>query len=276
MPTSVERVELLGGLPDGEGLARCARFRPLDGALEERLAEIAAHRGTPPERVSAIVAASVEAIGERRIDRDAARELCVADRRQLVVALARQLGGDDLWLHPVCDACGAVFDVHVARSALPVKPAGRTFPFADASVRGERVRLRVPNGGDQERIAALDPDDARRDLLARCIERVADREPDPGFVEALDEADVATIDAALDEAAPDLGTVLSVACAECGNHQLVHVDPYRLDLDARRLYREVHDLAWSYHWSESDILALPRGRRRYYLSLIERERGLYG
>jgi hypothetical protein len=37
---------------------------------------------------------------------------------------------------------------------------------------------------------------------------------------------------------------------------------------ARRLMAEVAVLARAYHWSEGDILALPPGRRRFYLEAV--------
>jgi hypothetical protein len=40
------------------------------------------------------------------------------------------------------------------------------------------------------------------------------------------------------------------------------------------LYDEVHTLAWHYHWSEAEILALPRVRRQLYLSRVDRARGM--
>jgi hypothetical protein len=43
--------------------------------------------------------------------------------------------------------------------------------------------------------------------------------------------------------------------------------------DINRLYEEVHVLATHYHWSESDILALPRRKRLRYLDLIARQLG---
>ncbi len=37
---------------------------------------------------------------------------------------------------------------------------------------------------------------------------------------------------------------------------------------ARHLLHDVHTLAWYYHWSESDILALTPGRRDRYIAKI--------
>ena len=42
------------------------------------------------------------------------------------------------------------------------------------------------------------------------------------------------------------------------------------------LLAEVHRLAWHYHWSEAEILALPRHRRQQYLRLIDAARGMTG
>lgn len=39
-------------------------------------------------------------------------------------------------------------------------------------------------------------------------------------------------------------------------------------MSADLLLTEVHALALHYHWSERDILALPRARRRRYLALL--------
>ena len=35
-----------------------------------------------------------------------------------------------------------------------------------------------------------------------------------------------------------------------------------------QLFREVHSLAFYYHWTEAEILGLARERRRMYLSLL--------
>ena len=37
------------------------------------------------------------------------------------------------------------------------------------------------------------------------------------------------------------------------------------------LYREVHYLAYHYHWSEQEILALSREKRRTYLAILAEE-----
>jgi hypothetical protein len=34
------------------------------------------------------------------------------------------------------------------------------------------------------------------------------------------------------------------------------------------LYEEIHYLAYHYHWTERDILEMPRAKRRRYLNLL--------
>jgi hypothetical protein len=39
-------------------------------------------------------------------------------------------------------------------------------------------------------------------------------------------------------------------------------------INGEQLLREVHSLAFYYHWSEAEIMSLRRDRRRAYLSLL--------
>jgi hypothetical protein len=41
--------------------------------------------------------------------------------------------------------------------------------------------------------------------------------------------------------------------------------------ELNQFFDQVHILALMYHWSEKDILSLPRKKRRMYVRFIERE-----
>ena len=51
-----------------------------------------------------------------------------------------------------------------------------------------------------------------------------------------------------------------------------------LRLSRDLLYREVHYLAYHYHWSEREIMAMPRDKRRRYIAVLadELEKLTYG
>ena len=85
------------------------------------------------------------------------------------------------------------------------------------------------------------------------------------------------IEQAVEAMAPEVTTEALVDCPGCGVANRVRVDPYLcLQLVGKHIFEQVHTLAVAYHWSEGEILALPRGRRQHYLKLIDRGRGMHG
>jgi hypothetical protein len=55
----------------------------------------------------------------------------------------------------------------------------------------------------------------------------------------------------------------------------VQLDWYRgIHKPIDELLDQIHRLAANYHWSEQEILALPKQRRTAYLRRLDRERGV--
>jgi hypothetical protein len=44
-----------------------------------------------------------------------------------------------------------------------------------------------------------------------------------------------------------------------------------LRTDSELLYRQVHYLAYHYHWAEPEIMAMPRTKRQKYIELLAGE-----
>ena len=106
-------------------------------------------------------------------------------------------------------------------------------------------------------------EEARRVLARRCL-------LEPGA--ALSPKVVERAEEALEAVAPEMTDRAQTACPECGAVTEVPIDPYFcLDLIGQELFGEVHRIASTYHWSEPEILRLPRERRRLYLQLIDRD-----
>ncbi len=66
---------------------------------------------------------------------------------------------------------------------------------------------------------------------------------------------------------------LEATCPACGSASTVLLDPAAIvveevDRHARRILREVDQLARAYGWREPDVLALGPARRRAYLGLV--------
>lgn len=264
-------MQLPGGLWRQGERRRDFSFRPLTGDVELALADAAIAdrgRGSVPQRVTAVLSAALARLGGDAVDPEAVRALPVADRQYLMRRLAAELGMEETWLAASCPRCGAGYDFPVRHGELPFKEAGEGYPFAAVETSLGPVRFRVPTGADQEAIAGLeDADEARRDLARRCA-----AEPLAG---ELSDEDLDRIEQALEDVAPEVVTRAQVSCPDCGRPGEVHLDPY-ICLGAAEggLYQEIHALASAYHWSEPEILALPRDRRRLYLALVDQARGM--
>jgi hypothetical protein len=297
-------VNLPGGLHieiRGEQIrARDFSFRPITGALEMQLQDLlhecSANDEAHPVWISRFLTTILARLATQKISPDdeksltLVRELCVADRHYLLLQWRLQLaGGSDYeWLSAHCPACTARYDFPLEWAQLPVKPAGENFPqisflLNDSSINnGEAIQVRVPRGSDQEFIAQFhaqvhvqekvqDEMDLRTQLLQRLI--IADNPR--ALVQALDEDEIVRIETALEQAAPELAQQLQLACPECGEQHQVQLDWYRgMHKPIDELLDQIHRLAANYHWSEQEILALPKQRRTAYLRRLDRDRGI--
>ncbi len=269
-------MQLPGGLWEGRKTCRDFAFKPPDGELELTVAEAGLSGASLPAQVTAVLAAGLGRLGAEPVTRERAAALCIADRQFLMRQLAALLGSDQVWQSARCDRCDAVFDVPVTQTLLPVSKPGPGFPFASVRLGKTTVRLRVPNGADQEAIAGIASQRLARQRLAWCciVEEEGEGKPDPA---SLDDQTLQDMETALEGVAPEAAVVVQTACPECGHASQVDVAPYRvLQTTVNELYDEIHALAITYHWDEATILALPRTRRRRYLDLIDRARGMTG
>jgi hypothetical protein len=268
------------GLHDDAGAChRLAVLRPLTGREELALA------GDPDggsAAVSALLASVVERIGGfDRVDAELAASLTRGDRDFLLLRLRAALYGDRLALvvhcaNPVCRAAADV-DLRIGEIA-PESDAPPREAIACATERGEAL-IREPTGADdaavEAALATCHRVAASALLWSRLVE--LDGAPlTPASWQALPPAARHAIALALAEGsrAPDLAFI--ARCPSCQAWIEVELEPWRLlarELAAGgdRLLAEVHAIAFHYHWSEPDILALPRARRWKYLQLLGRE-----
>lgn len=258
-------VELIGGILVDGTLRRDVVLCELSGSAELVLAELAGSHASMPEKVTRFLTETITSIGGAPVGPDEAAALSVGDRQHLVRRIGVQLGRDLLWLGQTCKACGEDFEIPVRQSQLPVKPAGQGFPATQVDVEGQDIQIRAPNGADQAAIAGMSESTASKILLERLTSRPITFDADTAR----------KIEAAIEDLSPEVALQASAACPECGAEALVDVDPYLTLANAgREILDDIHVLASRYHWSEAEILALPRARRKTYLSLIDQDRGV--
>jgi hypothetical protein len=182
-----------------------------------------------------------------------AEGLTLGDVDRAIWSLRQALVGEGGEATTNCPVCGARMEFAL--------PPGFAPPPAVASVaqvhwQGQSHDLRLPLLSDLGRAgfgpAHLNPDAPWSD---------------PGFA--------AAAEAALEAADPALRLQIALLCPDCATETLQDFDPAayvwaELAEMARRLVREVADLARHYHWSEADITAMSPLRRALYLAEASR------
>ncbi|MFD1214352.1 DUF6760 family protein [Arthrobacter sp. GCM10027362] len=282
---------LPGGYWDHEGiLHRRFELAALTGREEELLAQAAERPAAA--LVTEVLARVLRSLGSiSPVPEQVARQLLVGDRQFLLLRLRQATFGDRVHAGLVCPwaDCGKRVSIDFSLADVPVFEAGDKGPvysmtLSEAAAGRDRtasvVRFRLPIGADQEEVSgwlAVNQAKALSLLLSRCIRDVGDGTP-PGeeLVDRLSPLARAEIEDRMRQLAPGIEQVMEAGCAECGRMFLVPFDVQRfffgeLRTDSELLYREVHYLAYHYHWGEQEILAMPRGKRRTYLEILAEE-----
>jgi hypothetical protein len=204
---------------------------------------------------------------------DELEQLTVGQRNAALLEIHTRTFGERLEGFVRCPACDEPLEVALGepqvRSILSAKPQLGEHELAFA---GFELRFRLITCADLEAAAgAADTTAARRLLVERCV--LAVRLGDDAIAAAeLPEAVVGALADSLATLDPQAEISLAVSCPECEHAWRVVLDVTtflwsRVSLAARRLLEEVHVLATSYGWTEPEVLALSRPRRRAYLEL---------
>src|SRR6478609_7924000 len=164
-----------------------------------------------------------------------------------------------------CASCEQPFDfgfnlddladhVRSATTQLPSQRGIYTTP--------ESIRFRLPTADDERALLGLDDDAAGRTLLTRCV---VDGDP---------EADASTVLKAMEQVGSGLDTDFDAACAECGAVLVMRfqLQDYLLGAIVAEWHAradDVHRIAGAYRWGLGEIMALPRRRRRAFISILD-------
>jgi hypothetical protein len=270
---------LPGGFWDDRGvLHREFDLAPLTGREEELLAARAAAR--PAALVTEVISRCVARLGDiSPVTPEVARQLLVADRHYLLLQLRRVTFGDQVRATLTCPwtECGERMSVDFSIDALPVEPPAHRAPHHTAVLKdGKEIAFRLPTGADQEELSgrlAVNEAEALTALLARCVLNLDGERPDADRIAALPALTRLEIEERMRRAAPKVEQTLDAACAECGRTFVAPFDIHRfffgeLRTDTTLLYQEVHYLAYHYHWSESEIMAMTRDKRHQYIDVL--------
>ena len=276
---------LPGGYVDGEGMVhREVELAPVTGFDEELLDSIGP-AVCSAQVVTALLSRCLKRVGNHSpVTTAIVRDLLINDRDFLMWKLRELTLGKRVRAMIVCgDAkCAQSMDVVLNLDELmpAAKPVDRRVFTFDVSEDGENFAFafRLPAGADQEACAEFvrdDPFPAVNHLLARIVLRIDDNcAIDEHAINALSPGVLSALEREIEKLAPLAAIDIEAACVECGRPSVSPLDVTsfflnELQHNRRMLEREVHFIAWHYHWPEREILALTRRKRRRYIDLIQ-------
>lgn len=196
----------------------------------------------------------------------------IGERNAGLLALRTGIFGNVAHGFAACPECRERVEMSFdASGMLEDQPAADdSFVYESA---GYAVRFRLPTGSDLKRATAgTDMAEAFRILLSACILRATqnDREIAVDDLPASYQESLAEHIGSRD---PRAETVFEMSCPSCSHQwaQPFDIEKFlwqEIAWHARRLLREVDELARAYGWTEPDILALSPRRRQAYLELV--------
>ena len=279
---------LPGGYIDETGqLHKEVGLVPLSGREEELLVSTAARGGAA--QVSAVLSRCVKHVGTIDvITEDLMRQLLVGDRQYLMLKLREFTFGERVQAIVTCPwpGCATNVDVNFNISDIPIKDAKLSShihkcELSDPSkTETETVCFRLPNGDDQEVLAnLLNENDAvaSTQMLSRCIQSIGET-ISPGLEQVRDLSSQVRnqIEQHMQNLAPDVELTMEAICPECQRSFTIPFDLQEfffgeLKTSRELLRREVHYLAYHYHWSEEEILSMTRDKRHEYIEVLADE-----
>jgi hypothetical protein len=286
--------QLPGGYVSEDGiLHREVELAVLSGREEELLAQ--RRNRESASLVTALLSRCVKRLGSiEPLSEEMARRLLVADRQFLLLKLREITFGDRVEATVTCPwpDCGKNVDINFSIADIPVKSSrdmgssysielseDAAFTTADGKCSREVV-FRLPNGGDQETVSPLLRDNEARALsllLERCICRIGSLEnPNAESLRQLSPLARMEIEKAMADRAPHIELDMETDCPECSRAFNMPFDLHNFFFGQMRtsldlLYREVHYLAYHYHWSETEIMDMPREKRHQYIEVLADE-----
>lgn len=286
--------QLPGGYIDDTGsLHQQVELLPLSGREEELLTQ--RRESVSASLVTEILVRCVQCIGSiGSVSTDILRHLLVADRQFLLLKLREATFGDRVQATVSCpwQNCREKIDIDFSTKDIPIKESEDKGPMYtmelsskaalmdDCGKKCRKVSFRLPNGADQETISPLLAENEARALsmlLSRCVLSIGTKEkPGEKILNGLSPLARMEIENAIEAAAPKIELTIAADCPECGNKFTLPFDiqnfffgEFKTSRDL--LYREVHYLAYHYHWSEREIMDMPKEKRLQYINVLANE-----
>ena len=201
--------------------------------------------------------------------------LSVGQRDACLLSLRKRSYGSQFAGFGSCPQCQAHLEFSFDAAAVEIGYA----PFEEVGqvhslqVDDYVVQIRLPSSADQLAMVRCGTvAEARKLLLSRSIVRV-ERDGEEIALNALPETIIEGSGEYILQRDPQSEVNIDLTCPACEQRWMAALEVgvflwQEIQAHAKRVMREVHMLAMTYGWRETDILAMSAARRQYYLEMV--------
>jgi len=238
-------------------------MRALTGELLLKAWDLGAHRH-PVHQGCAMLALAMSGASHEQI-----ADLSLSEANLLLLQLHEISFGPLIEAFATCSNCGAQLEVRIRVADLIRHHQAAIEHDAEEWIENGRLfRLRAMTGSDL--LASLDAAtsaEAEQSIVKRCLQVL------PQEIEADPDDTPASLMERFERVNQAAELSCTVECAACSRSDTLELNPaqflFRLvERGAKRLLREIHELAWAYGWSEEAILRMSAKRRGAYLEML--------
>jgi hypothetical protein len=203
---------------------------------------------------------------------DELQALSVGQRNARLLKIRQVTIGDRLEGLVNCPKCNETLEFNLDVTQLLLSEP--EIVEREVTMDGWQVHFRLPDSRDLAAMVSTSQSltAARQLLIEHCL-LAASQSGLAVAIEDLPETVIAQVAGAMSEADPQADMRFALTCQDCGYSWSAFFDIVsffwaELAAQAKRLLREVHQLASAYGWRESEVLAMSSHRRRTYLEFI--------
>lgn len=197
----------------------------------------------------------------------------IGRRDALLLGIRERMFGPHVDSVAKCAGCGIRLETGFDIKDIITEPPEEGEGSPSFNLDGFRITCRLPDTNDLLAISGcMDVAEGRKILLSRCLTGIR-RNGEDIRADQLPTAVIEAVSERMAERDPQANVELAMVCPDCGHgwSAIFDIASYlweELEETVYRILGEVHMLAGSYGWSESEILSMSAWRRQYYINMI--------
>ncbi len=200
-------------------------------------------------------------------------DLVLGERNKNLLELRQQLFGSKLQAYIECGECGEALDLEFSIDDFGFSSIDHIPEMHSVSIENMCADIRLPNGHDLTALTQVkNVEDGRQLLFSRCVLKLL-RNGVPMTLDELNDVEMNQLEEAIAALDPRMEILFDLSCPECSHSWQSPLDIgaflwREFDVYALQLLENIHLLASTYGWSETDILAMSHVRRNHYVERL--------